>query len=264
MVAAFDHIANNYDDSFTNSIVGKAQRKLVWNYLQQSFNHFYDLNVLELNCGTGEDAKWLAEKGAKIIATDISTKMLSIAKKKTVGQNIQFKQLDVLNINETINNNKFNLIFSNFGGLNCISKIQLEYLLLQLQLMLTKNGKIILVIMPTFCLWETLFFLLKLQWHKAFRRLATKPLLAKLNSNSSVQTWYHSVATIKKILPPQLKVSVVKPVGFFIPPSYLNSFFVHRPKLFTWLIKLENKASKLQFLCNIADHYYIEIEQISS
>lgn len=261
MVAAFDHIANNYDDSFTNSIVGKAQRNLVWNYLQQSFNHFYDLNVLELNCGTGEDAKWLAQNGATVTATDISTKMLAIAKTKTVGQNIQFKQLDVSNLNEAMSNKQFNLIFSDFGGLNCISKIQLQTLLHQLQSMLTKNGKIVLVMMPSFCLWETLFFLFKLQWSNAFRRLNRNPVIATLNTKTTVNTWYYSSSTIKKILPLHLKVSSIMPVGFFIPPSYLNSFFTKRSNLFAWLIKLENKVSGLSFLSNLADHYYIEIEK---
>ncbi len=263
MVAAFDHIANKYDDSFTNSIVGKAQRNLVWNYLQQSFNHLYDLNVLELNCGTGEDAKWMAKKGAKIIATDVSIEMLNIGKTKAIQGNnkIEFLQLDMLELTEQIKNKQFNLIFSNFGGLNCISKIQLQTLLHQLQSMLTKNGKIILVIMPSFCLWETIFFLFKLQLMNAFRRLNKNSVIATLNTKTTVNTWYYSSLTIKKILPQHLKVSSIKPVGFFIPPSYLNNFFTKRPNLFAWLIKLENKVSGLSFLSNLADHYYIEIEK---
>ena len=31
----FDHVATCYDDNFSNSIIGKAQRKLVWEYLEK-------------------------------------------------------------------------------------------------------------------------------------------------------------------------------------------------------------------------------------
>ena len=45
-------------------------------------------NVLELNCGTGEDAIWMANKVDHIEATDISEKMIQMAQAK-VNQKIK-------------------------------------------------------------------------------------------------------------------------------------------------------------------------------
>ena len=48
----------SYDDLFTRSAIGRAQREVVWKIL---FRHFDPGDhILELNCGTGEDAVFLA------------------------------------------------------------------------------------------------------------------------------------------------------------------------------------------------------------
>ncbi len=36
------------------------------------------LDILELNCGTGEDAVLFSEKGFNIVATDVSEEMLKV------------------------------------------------------------------------------------------------------------------------------------------------------------------------------------------
>ena len=58
--------------------------------------------MLEINCGTGIDADWLAKKGHFVIASDISSKMIEIAKKKYDHSNLIFKQLDLQTIHTEI------------------------------------------------------------------------------------------------------------------------------------------------------------------
>ena len=38
--------------------------------------------VLEMNCGTGEDALWLVHRGVQVFATDVSPAMLQVAQSK--------------------------------------------------------------------------------------------------------------------------------------------------------------------------------------
>ena len=59
--AAFDAIAEHYDDLFTNSLIGRAQRQAVWEIASRHLRP--GGLVLELNCGTGEDALFLANSG---------------------------------------------------------------------------------------------------------------------------------------------------------------------------------------------------------
>ena len=57
----FDAIAEEYDRIFTDSVIGKAQRSLVHAALNDRF--YMGQRILELNCGTGEDAILLASQG---------------------------------------------------------------------------------------------------------------------------------------------------------------------------------------------------------
>ncbi len=97
MQQAFDTIAEEYDTSFTNSIIGNAQREIVWSYLEKTLPKNKNLNILELNCGTGEDALWFAKKGHKVLATDISEKMLEITNDKLNQSNLRSSVQDNAN-----------------------------------------------------------------------------------------------------------------------------------------------------------------------
>ncbi|HMC96456.1 MAG TPA: class I SAM-dependent methyltransferase, partial [Flavobacteriales bacterium] len=70
-----------YDQEFTFSRIGTAQRRVVWEYLEGLLST-PDMDVLELNCGTGTDAVHLATKGHRVVATDISVEMLKAAHEK--------------------------------------------------------------------------------------------------------------------------------------------------------------------------------------
>ena len=52
--------------------------------------------------------------------------MIEIAKNKYDHSNLIFKQLDLQTIHTEIFKEKFDLLFSNFGGLNCLSKQDLK------------------------------------------------------------------------------------------------------------------------------------------
>ena len=91
MLSDFDIAAQHYDTNFTFSKIGKAQRKMVFRYLNSIINNNNKLSILELNCGTGEDAIHLNKMGHNVVATDISEEMIKTAKAKTHSKNIIFK-----------------------------------------------------------------------------------------------------------------------------------------------------------------------------
>src|SRR5882757_9686599 len=76
----FDQLAAKYDQSFTDSIIGRAQRDAVWNILTNTFKA--NDNILELNCGTGEDAIFLAGRGVSVFACDASQEMIATAEER--------------------------------------------------------------------------------------------------------------------------------------------------------------------------------------
>lgn len=263
MQHSFDTVAQSYDASFTHSVIGIAQRNVVWSYLENVLSSSDELNILELNCGTGEDALWFANKGHKVLATDISEKMLEITQEKIHEANllsrVQTKQIDIRKIERGRLKEKFDLVFSNFGGVNCISSNEIKKFPTEIKELLKPSGRLTMVLMPKFCLWETIYFLLKFNFSKAFRRYSESGTIAKLNGNE-MRTFYFSPGKMKKLFGKNYEVVAVKPIGFFIPPSYLENLFSSKGKLFSVLEKLESAVTKFSFLAGFSDHYLIELQ----
>ena len=86
---AFDAFAAEYDDSFTHSQLGQWLRPRVWQHLSRHFQP--GDHILELACGTGEDALWLAQHNIHVTATDGSAEMVKVAAAKAARAGLSDK-----------------------------------------------------------------------------------------------------------------------------------------------------------------------------
>lgn len=252
----FDHIASTYDNDFTNSLIGMAQREAVYRYLNRYVSSFNGLEVLEINCGTGVDAQWMSEKGANVTATDISPEMVTVTQKRS--DTVRAKVVDIKNLEAEFNDEQFDLIFSNFGGLNCLDENELINALEIIQKKLKIGGKAMLVIMPSYCRWETLYFLAKGNFSQAFRRRKKTGIEANVDG-VAVKTWYYSPRWISEHS--LMKTIAIHPVGSFIPPSYLEAFIKKRPKFFEKLKRWERKQENSQKAASRSDHFFIYLQR---
>jgi ubiquinone/menaquinone biosynthesis C-methylase UbiE len=263
MNSAFDQVANNYDLYFSQSQIGLAQREIVYRYLIKNLPENKTLSILELNCGTGEDAIFFAKKRCTVLATDISINMLNIAKQKVdsekLNDNIKFKQVDIVQIENENFEHKFDLIFSNFGGLNCVDRSGLEKFSHSIKKYLNNSGRLIFIIMSDSCIWEKFYFLIKMKFKESRRRKIKSGIQVNLNG-SSVKTYYYSPKEVEKIFSHSFNILSQKPIGFFIPPSYLEKFFRHKSKTFNFLKNLESIFSNFSFLSSYSDHFLVDFQ----
>jgi ubiquinone/menaquinone biosynthesis C-methylase UbiE len=259
----FDYIATEYDEVFSKSLIGTYQRAVTRQHLSKLIDGKKNLKILEINCGTGEDALWLAARGHRVIATDQSERMISIAQQKVhENNNLElefvvccFDELDV-----RFEPQQFDLIFSNFSGLNCVSERELFEASARFNSLLNKDGYLAAVIFGNHCVWESVYYLLKRNIGAASRRWSNKKVLAKLANNIYQPTYYYSVEKFKQLLP-QFKQEKKRPVGLFIPPSYLESYFKKKVQLFNVLVKLEKTIGSIGALSSFADHVYILLKK---
>ncbi|HOY12667.1 MAG TPA: methyltransferase domain-containing protein, partial [Saprospiraceae bacterium] len=242
-VTSFDAIATEYDLSFSESKIGKAQRNQVYAFLNEALGQKTGLNILELNCGTGIDAIYLAAKNHKVLATDISEGMIDLVNDKIktlhLADHVQTKVMDIKQLEYLTPEIKYDLIFSNFGGFNCLSPSEIQKVSKELARLLADRGHFIAVVMPNFCAWESVYFLSKLSIKKAFRRFSKGPVLAALDEQTSVDTWYYNPAQFRHLLEEDFKLVSQRPIGIFIPPSYLTFISQKTPRLFRILVALE-------------------------
>jgi len=258
----FDIMAETYDEDFSNSQIGKLQREKVWSKLLVLLKSCQrPLHILELNCGTGEDAVRLASMGHHVVATDASAEMIKKAKQKINGiveNNLQFMQCSFEEINTVSFDRKFDLVFSNFGGLNCIDAKALQQLAIDLSKITVINSQLFFVVMGKFCLWETAYYLFNGKWKTAFRRLSGKADFT-VNANS-IPVYYYTPSYFQKLFQSYNQISN-NAVGLFIPPSYLESFFSRHPKMLAKLNDLENRFAKWKWMSRFSDHYCITLKK---
>ncbi|WP_153797734.1 class I SAM-dependent DNA methyltransferase [Foetidibacter luteolus] len=254
----FDIMAGTYDSDFTATRIGKLQRDKVWKLLLPVLNRYQKpLNILELNCGTGEDAVRLAALGHYVCATDASAAMIEQARQKASGQNIQggleLQVCSFANISAAFANRHFDLVLSNFGGLNCIDDKEMQVLCNSLSTLTTNGAVLVFVVMGRFCLWEMLYYTVKLDFKRAFRRLQ-KFTLFKAGENQLPVYYYHPW-TLQKIFRQHFKKQQVNPVGFFVPPSYLERYFAAKPSWLNRFNRWDNGWGNHTMFSAFADHF---------
>lgn len=250
--ANFDNAASVYDATFSFTAVGNAQRTQVWRHVNQ-LDLPHPAKIVEVNCGTGEDAHFFHSNGHHIIASDLSPEMIVVAKSK-------FPEIDfrVCPINDAHHlSPELDMLFSNFGGMNCISSMQLRTFFENCHLNFPKNHRLVLVIMGKKCLWDNAFLLLKGKWKQVGRRNSKKSIAINVDG-SFVETWYYSPKDIQEFASKYYRMETKHPIGLHVPPSYLAKFFEKKTKclqLLNWM----DKHFSFSWQANYADHFMISL-----
>ena len=234
----------------------------MWTYLERVIPQLPGMEMLELNYGTGEDALMFSERGFNLVATDVSEEMLRITHPKKQQYSMQTTvtshYLDLDSFNASAFNKKFDLILSNFGGLNCINPESLKRLLEKMPSILAPGGRFVAVVMPKFCLWESVFFFFRLRFQKIFRRWTSGEVLDTIYGFPS-KMWFYNPAQIRTWAKANFTTVTVKPIGLVLPPVYLENFFFDRKKLLLRLNEVEKRLSWLSFSSGMADNYIIDL-----
>jgi ubiquinone/menaquinone biosynthesis C-methylase UbiE len=256
----FDVLAGNYDAAFTDSLIGQAQRRISRKWLQPLLAGNPCMHLLEINCGTGADACWMAQQGHSVVATDGSPAMIEKAQQKTAiingaGQPV-FQTCAFDALHTTFHNRQFDGIISNFAGLNCVSPAEMKTLSTQLQALIRPGGYLAVVLFGKYCLWDSFYYLLKGKPRQAFIRWSNKEVLVPLSPGVKQPVYYYSVKVFERLLSP-LQLIEKKPVGVCIPPSWLEAYMQQHPRLFHSLVQWEEKLGSSSLVTSLADHTFL-------
>jgi len=254
---AFDNYAPIYDDEFSSSSIGKLQRAAVHHYLT-SFNVLKG-RILEVGGGTGVDALFFAQFASSVYFTEPSKGMMDVAQSKFKNlPHISTEQIPAQNITHQLKHQ--NLIYSGFGALNCLSPQHLQDFFYKIDQLAAPHTNIVLVIMGRKCMWERLYFTFKGKLHEASRRQAKVQIMAQAGQGQ-VATWYYSPQDIRKGLSANFELVGLKPVGFLVPPSYLQTYFNKHPFALKWLGRIDKLLGHFPFLANYSDHFLIHLRK---
>lgn len=263
---SFDLLAEHYDRDFVEASIGSAQRKLVYQYLEPLINIPENLRILDLGCGTGQDLIFMAKPGHQIVGIDSSQQMIlksaeKVEKHQLTGQ-VELKQWDITHFLASADEDTgFDIIFSNFGALNLLPLDDWDKIVANVDQKSSKGSYLILIMFSAFCLWETLYFLLRGRWKQAGRRWSRKGASFTYEKGSTERIYYYTPRKLASLFKPLYKVKKVLPIGCFVPPSYLQSHFNKRKPLLDILFRLDTMVLRLPPLAYLADHFMIIMQK---
>ncbi|MCC7358003.1 MAG: class I SAM-dependent methyltransferase [Anaerolineales bacterium] len=216
----FDALAPTYDADFTATPLARALRGRVWARLDAVFAP--EAALLELACGTGEDARHLAQRGVRVTATDQSAGMLAAARAKTAGLPVKLASLDLAApalSPEIQAGAPYAGVLSNFGGLNALPRHRAlaEFL----APLVPAGGRLVLVVMGRWCAWEIGWHLLHWQPRRAFRRLNARGSTSQAGG-ADFTVYYPSTAALQRDFAPHFQPARVWSLGLWLPPTYLE------------------------------------------
>ncbi len=253
---AFSNQASVFDDLNESNEISRYLRGVFRS--EVLFHSEKNSRILELNCGTGLDAIYFAEKGHQIVATDNAPGMLQKLQEKISSQqlsSIKAVRCSFHDLNK-LNEGKFDHIISNFGGLNCTD--DLPSVLRQFSSLLKPGGKVTLMIMPKICPWE-LLLILKGKFRTAFRRF--KHGAPAHIEGVHFKCYYYNPGLIKKVLAKDFRMVALKGVCITVPPEFYQNFAERYPKFFETLKKIDQKIAGVFPFTWCCDHYVITLQK---
>ncbi len=258
--AAFTKQSGVFDDRFGRNTIVQYKRERVRRLVQKYLPLHGE--ILELNSGTGEDAVWFADQGYRVHATDLSTGMQGVLRNKVEIKGLQpvisteicsFTQLESLT-----QKGPYDLIFSNFAGLNCTG--ELSKVLGSFESLLKPEGLVVLVILPRQSLWEFLL-LFRGKFRTAFRRiLSSKGVKARVEGEE-FKCWYYNPSFITSRLKKSFRLLCIEGLCSLVPPSYIEQFPEKYPSVYRFLKKEENRLKNKWPWNRIGDYYIIALQK---
>jgi ubiquinone/menaquinone biosynthesis C-methylase UbiE len=255
--AYWNAAAETYERDFTATLIGRLWRDAVWQELDRGF-HSGD-RLLELNCGTGIDAVHLAARNIRVLACDISPRMVELARQRASAtpffSRLDFRVVPTEQIHLLEREGPFDGAFSNFSGLNCVEDV--SAIRDKLARLVKPGARVFLCMLGRYAAWEILWSLAHGNFHKAAQRFRPTPA----DSTNPVKVQYLSRTQLAALFAPTFTLRSWKGIGITVPPAYMERWARHAPGLINALARVDRALSKLSPFRSFANCILLEFQR---
>ena len=251
----FDALAANYDAEFTATPLGQRLRRAVWRHLDAAFPG--GARVIDLGCGTGEDAVHLAARGVSVHALDASPPMVDAALAKAAREGVagrvrvETRPIEAL---DGLRGGPFDGAYSNFGALNCVADLGAPAR--ALASLLRPGAPLVLVLMGRAVPWEWAWSFLHGEARKAFRRYSRRGVAWR-----GLTVVYPGVHLVRRAFAPGFAFRGARAIGALLPPTYAGRWADRHPALLDALDRAERRLEGVWPLPRLADHVLLRFER---
>jgi len=256
---AFSKQSSVFDELYSANAIIQYKRWRVRSHVEQWLPA--NSRILELNAGTGEDAIYFAQHGHTVHATDISTGMQQQLKNKVregLNNKVSTEICSFTQLKNLQNKGPYDLIFSNFAGLNCtgdLDKVMDSFLPL-----LKPGGMVTMVVMPKVCVWEILLAL-RGKFKNAFRRFKSKNGVLANVEGVQFLCWYYKPSYIINHIKKDYTLLGIEGLCAAVPPSYFENFPIKHRSLYKRLQAFENRHKSRWPLTVTGDYFIISLKK---
>jgi SAM-dependent methyltransferase len=224
---AFDSASEEYDFTIGGNFINVwIRERSIREVLEEARP---DDTLLEIGSGTGTEAIRISKAVRGIVATDISSSMVWLLRRKVEArkltgkiQSLQLRAIDVGRASEHLPGGKTRLAYSFNGALNC--ELELEKFPRQLWDVVQPGGLFICSVRNKFCLEESLVQGALLR----FRGMTPRKRQPKMVSvgGMDIPAYYYNPWEFAEMFKPFFKVSKQIAIPAILPPPYLNDMYV--------------------------------------
>jgi len=253
--AAFDGVAEQYDQHILGNPINTWLRNVSISTLQQLFRP--GSTVLEIGCGTGTETLKLARHGVKVLACDISGKMLEVLERKAKLEGLDDRVFTLHcradGLKKGVHSSgfdKFDGAYSTYGAIN--TEPRLDDLFRDLHDLLKEDGILVLGVWNKYCLYETLGYLFRGRPDLAFARLRNPVPIGR--SRFCVASNAYSIASLGKHVASFFKLESILGVVIILPPSNLTRY-LPRGRWLTFFKRLDLRLGRIFPFNRLGDHF---------
>jgi SAM-dependent methyltransferase len=263
--AGFDDSAQAYDREAEANPAMAYMRRVSLQTLQATFAP--GERVLELGCGTGEEAIALGRAGVEVLATDVSAQMLAVARDKIADagleQVVQTRRLAAGEIDALVDEAGAGALdgaYSSFGALN--GEPELGAVGRALAALIRPGGHLVVSVMNRVYPFEVLWFLAHGRPREAARRWGGSAMAHVSPSLTvRVRTWYWSPRGFTRAFPGFRRVSC-RALPLLLPPPYVGHLWTRFPTWTARLVRWDRRLAGRWPFCGMGDHFLMALERI--
>ena len=256
---AFDAVAAAYDGREAGNPIMQLMRARSLDILETTFPK--GANILDVGCGTGTEALWLAERGRKVFAVDSSPLMLDAMSRQAAASGVQISSRllragDLLSLVADHGDASFDGAYSSFGALNTES--DLAPAITALSRLVRPRGRIVLSVMNRWCVTEMALMVAKGRLRETFRR--ARPTLRVAVGSNFVDVTYPSWRQLRRALQERFRVVSVQALPLLLVPYAWPAFAVH-PRVYTAARRWDASLSSRWPFTWMGDHLLVVAER---
>ena len=250
---AFDSVAADYDGPTGNNALIQRMRARMWRALTATFPA--GSRLLDLGCGTGIDAVYLASRGYSVLATDWSPAMVARTRERIAAAGLEIcATAELLGVQELsqLPDQRFDGMYSNLGSFNCVPDLRAAAR--SCAALLEPKGRIVASVIGRICPWEVVYYAARGDWKRALLRRTHASVPVPLN-RQTVWTRYYTPREFYRAFAAEFDLASYQGLSIFLPPPYLIRISERFSRLCSLEAWLDDHLGALPVVRNAGDHF---------